>query len=331
MSTRIEWVQGVDGARGTTWNPVTGCDRVSQGCDHCYAATMARRLKAMGSPRYQRDGRPSTSGPGFGVSVHEDVITAPLRWRTPRTVFVNSMSDVFHAEVGADAIARIWAVMAATPQHTYQILTKRHGRMRSLLNSLTFRASVARAVWELAMADNTTTLPDELTWPLPNVWVGVSAETQRWADIRIPALLETRAALRFISAEPLLGPLRLAPDDHTGHDRDHHGTHTECSDCSTPEQPVAWRTQTAPPLDWVIIGGESGPDARPVDLDWIRGLRDDAHQAGAAVFIKQLGSAWARGMVGSSTGADPAHWPEDLRVQEMPTRRRPPVATGPDR
>jgi hypothetical protein len=122
-TSSIEWTD-------TTWNPTTGCDRVSPGCDRCYALTMAKRLKAMGSAHYQRDGNPATSGPGFGVSVHPDAVNEPLRWRKPRRVFVNSMSDLFHKDIPDEYIAQVFAVMAATPQHTYQILTKRHGRMR---------------------------------------------------------------------------------------------------------------------------------------------------------------------------------------------------------
>ncbi|WP_252440535.1 DUF5131 family protein [Pseudonocardia humida] len=127
--SRIEWTE-------TTWNPTTGCDRISAGCDNCYALALAKRLKAMGSAKYQADGDPRTSGPGFGVTVHDDVVTAPLRWRAPRVVFVNSMSDLFHARVPAEFVARVFEVMAATPQHTYQVLTKRATRLRRLAPDL---------------------------------------------------------------------------------------------------------------------------------------------------------------------------------------------------
>jgi hypothetical protein len=129
--TGIEWTQHV-------WNPTTGCDKVSRGCEHCYALSMAKRLKGMGSAKYQRDGDPRTSGPGFAITEHPDAVTQPLTWRQPRRVFVNSMSDLFHQGVTDKFLAQVWAVMAATPQHTYQVLTKRHGRMRSLLRSPTF-------------------------------------------------------------------------------------------------------------------------------------------------------------------------------------------------
>ncbi len=174
MSPRsaIEWTE-------TTWNPTTGCDRVSAGCDHCYALTLAKRLKAMGSMKYQADGDPRTSGPGFGVATHEDALDAPLHWRQPRLVFVNSMSDLFHARVPPEFVRRVFAVMAATPQHTYQLLTKRSSRLRRLA--------------------------PQLPWP-PNVWMGVTVEDVD-ALKRVDDLREVAAAVRFLSCEPLLAPL----------------------------------------------------------------------------------------------------------------------------
>ncbi len=165
----IEWTEA-------TWNPTTGCDRISSGCDHCYALTLAKRLKAMGTAKYQLDGDPRTSGPGFAVQMHEDVLLLPYKWGSPRVVFVNSMSDLFHARVTNDFIERVFTVMAATPRHTYQILTKRPRR-------------VAR-------------LASRLPWPA-NVWMGVSIETndESW---RADQLRLVPAAVRFISAEPLL-------------------------------------------------------------------------------------------------------------------------------
>jgi len=219
--SRIEWTE-------VTWNPTTGCDRVSTGCDHCYALTLAKRLKGMGSAKYQNDGDPRTSGPGFGVATHEQTLTAPLRWRDPRVVFVNSMSDLFHARVPAEFVARVFAVMAATPQHTYQVLTKRATRLRRLA-------------------------PD-LPWPA-NVWMGVSVEN---ADVvaRVDELRQVPAAVRFLSCEPLLGPLDGI---------DLHG------------------------IGWVIAGGESGPGARPMDPAWPAGLRDACQTARVPYFFKQWG------------------------------------------
>lgn len=166
MSSRtgIQWTE-------QTWNPVTGCDRISPGCDHCYALTLAKRLKAMGSAKYQADGDPRTSGPGFAVTVHQDALWEPLRWRKPRVVFVNSMSDVFHARVPDDFIALVFGMMAVTPQHTYQVLTKRPRRMRALLTSAKFRRLVGGATYVISDASNfRTASPGLESWPLPNVW-----------------------------------------------------------------------------------------------------------------------------------------------------------------
>ena len=305
-TTRIEWVQGEDGTRGVTWNPTTGCDRVSPGCDHCYALTMAKRLKAMGSAKYQTDGDPRTSGPGFGVAMHEDVVTEPLRWRKPRTVFVNSMSDLFHKDMSDDFLAKVFAVMALTPQHTYQILSKRHARLKSLLNASWFVNAVWAEMYVLSHGDSLRMF-DKQPWPIPGVWLGVSAEDQRWADIRIPALMQTPAAVRFVSCEPLLGPIKL----HRGHG--HCPAHDFAGGfCSGPCPDLVVPT-------WLIVGGESGRGARPMDLDWVRNLRDDGRSAGAAVFVKQLGSVWAtRHGAADRKGGDPSEWPADLRVREMP-------------
>ena len=285
--TGIEWT-------GVTWNPTTGCDRISPGCDHCYALTMAKRLKGMGQAKYQRDGDPKTSGPGFGLTVHPDALSLPLRWRKPRKVFVNSMSDLFHADVPAEFIARVFAVMAACPQHTFQVLTKRHARMKSLLNDDGFLGAIGR-YW---MYDDS--VPDEATWPgwpLPNVWLGVSVEDQKWFDIRWAALAETPATVRFISAEPLLGWIDMAFDH-------------ECGD------PPHW---TCPPVpDWVIIGGESGPGARPMKLTWAREIVKQCGWSGITPFVKQLGAVLGREFDAGPHGADWDHWPEDLRVREFP-------------
>lgn len=256
----IEWTD-------ETWNPVSGCDRVSAGCDTCYALTMARRLKAMGHPKYQRDGDPRTSGPGFGVSTHPDVLTLPLKWRKPRRIFVNSMSDLFHEAVPDGFIAQVFAVMALARQHTFQVLTKRHGRMRSLLNSGHFVAKMWGEVDKHAPGVGAQAVSMWPSMPLPNVWLGVSVENQQWADIRIPALLKTPAAVRWISAEPLLGPVILR-DDWIGAD--------------------PYR-RDEPSLDWVVTGGESGRGARPMHPRWVKDLRDQCQGAGVAYLFKQWG------------------------------------------
>lgn len=168
----IEWTEA-------TWNPTTGCDRTSPGCDHCYALTLAKRLKAMGVEKYQNDGDSRTSGPGFGLTLHPESLGIPSSWTSPRTVFVNSMSDLFHDEVPTEFIREVFAVMASTPQHSFQVLTKRSHRLRRLA--------------------------DDLEWP-SNVWMGVSVESQRY-KFRINHLREVPAAVRFLSIEPLLGHL----------------------------------------------------------------------------------------------------------------------------
>jgi protein gp37 len=232
--TTIEWSE-------ETWNPVTGCDRISPGCDHCYALSLAARLNRMGQPRYQRDGDPRTSGPGFGLTLHQDKISEPLGWRRPRVVFVNSMSDLFHKDVPVGFIADVFEVMAATPQHTYQVLTKRPKRMARVVSNV-YDASVA--LHGLGVTE-----------PLANVWLGTSIESDDYVW-RADHLRAAPAAVRFISAEPLLGPL--------------------------PSLDLAG-------VDWLIAGGESGPDHRPLDLDWVRDLRDRCAAAGVAFFFKQVG------------------------------------------
>jgi protein gp37 len=170
--TSIEWTE-------VTWNPTTGCDRVSPGCDNCYALALAKRLKAMGADKYQNDGNPVTSGPGFGVTLHEKALAQPLRWRTPKTVFVNSMSDLFHAKVPLNFVERVFEVIAATPQHTYQVLTKRSLRL--------------------------SRVADQLEWP-SNLWLGVSVENADYLH-RVDHLRATPAKVKFLSCEPLLGSL----------------------------------------------------------------------------------------------------------------------------
>lgn len=217
----IEWTEA-------TWNPTTGCDRTSPGCDNCYAMTLSKRLRAMGQPKYQNDGDPRTSGPGFRLTVHPDALDIPYGWRSPRVIFVNSMSDLFHPEVPLDFIRSVFAVMKGTPQHTYQVLTKRSKRLAQIAG--------------------------DLPWPA-NVWMGVSIESEKYA-FRIDHLRSVNAAVRFVSAEPLLGGLPSL-------------------DLSA--------------IDWLIAGGESGPNARPVQESWLQDLRDQCGAQGVAFFFKQWG------------------------------------------
>jgi protein gp37 len=294
--SEIQWTDA-------TWNPTSGCDRVSPGCDRCYAMTLAKRLKAMGSPRYQADGDPRTSGPGFGVAVHPDALDWPLRKTKPQRIFVNSMSDLFHESVPDEFIARVFAVMGLAEHHTFQLLTKRHGRMRSLLNSGAFRHAWFAARDERASRPDIQRAADRdeislrVEWPLPNLWLGVSAEDQKWFGIRWAALEETPAAVRFISAEPLLGWIDMAFDH-------------ECGD------PPHMYCPAVP--DWVIVGGESGPGARPMELEWAREIVEQCRWSGIAPFVKQLGAVRGRELGIDSHGADWDGWPEDLRVREFP-------------
>ncbi|MGW2179331.1 DUF5131 family protein [Streptomyces sp. NPDC001732] len=223
MSDRsaIEWTEA-------TWNPTTGCDRVTPGCDNCYALTLSRRLKLMGASKYQNDGDPRTSGPGFGLTIHPDALNVPLQWKAPRMVFVNSMSDLFHARVPLDFVRQVFEVIASTPQHTYQLLTKRSLRLRRIA--------------------------DRLDWP-PNLWMGVSVENRDQLD-RVDNLRTVPAAVRFLSCEPLLGPLNGLNLDGIG---------------------------------WVIAGGESGPGHRPVEEEWLIDIRDLCSAAGVPFFFKQWG------------------------------------------
>lgn len=269
--TGIQWTS-------ETWNPTTGCDRISEGCDHCYALTMAKRLKGMGQTKYQNDGDPRTSGPGFGLTVHPDALTIPTRWRKPRLIFVNSMSDLGHARVPIDFLAEVWAVMAVTPRHTYQILSKRPHRLSRALLADGFRAAMeAHALISYGFRGG-------IGWPLPNVWMGTSIELDRHRP-RADSLRETPAAVRFLSLEPLLGPLLSL--DLSG-------------------------------IDWAILGGESGAGAREMDLGWVRDLIARCREAGTAVFVKQLGSQWAHANGGLRNGGDMDDWPADLRIREFP-------------
>jgi len=248
--TSIEWSDA-------TWNPVTGCTQVSPGCDHCYAETLAERFR--GTPGHYFEH-------GFDVQLRPAKLNQPLRWRRPRRIFVNSMSDLFHDGVSDGYIAEVFAVMARAEQHTFQVLTKRHGRMHSLLSSDAFISLIDLC---LGGDGDAALFRRDVGWPLPNVWLGVSVENQQWADIRIPALLDTPAAVRFLSMEPLLGPVRL------------------------------WGTERNPSprtrvdgIDWVIVGGESGRGARPMHQEWARSLRDQCRATSVPFLFKQWGE-WA--------------------------------------
>lgn len=212
--SEIEWTE-------STWNPVTGCNKVSPGCKHCYAERMALRLQAMGQPNYQN---------GFRVTLHEHMLERPLQWKTPQLIFVNSMSDLFHEDIPLYFIQRVFDVMHRAHWHQFQVLTKRAERLMEL--------------------------NPHLIWP-ENVWMGVSVESQKYIH-RINHLSQTDAAIKFLSLEPLLGPLSQLPLTN---------------------------------IDWVIVGGESGPGARPVMREWVIEIRDNCQRVGVPFFFKQWGGA----------------------------------------
>lgn len=233
-ASSIEWTEA-------TWNPLSGCTKISPGCKNCYAERMAKRLLAMGQPRYKN---------GFKLTLHKTALGEPFRWRRPKLVFVNSMSDLFHKDVPATFIMEVFKVMSACPQHTFQILTKRSERLRELAHDLPWAS---------------------------NIWIGVSVENQDYV-YRIDDLRSVPAAIRFLSVEPLLGPIKK---------------------------------MNLKKIDWVIVGGESGPNARPMEADWVRSIRDLCKKQRVSFFFKQWG-----GVQKSRTGRllDNREW------NEMPGR-----------
>lgn len=294
QATAIEWTD-------LSWNPVHGCSKVSPGCAHCYAATL--------SLRYGQTRKPWTP-----ANVAENVTLKPHKLREPlsngkhwrglgaaaaaagkkdgQLVFVNSTSDLFHEEIPDDYIATVFGIMALAPRHTFQVLTKRPERMRDLM--------VEWKDWRQGAYAETSTMP------LPNVWLGVSIENRRFVH-RADALRDTPAAVRFISAEPLLGPLVIAGFPHNGAevDRLRQGWVPFWPDGY--QGPVLDLTE----IDWLIVGGESGPGHRPMRVEWARDLRDSARAHGTAFFLKQTG--------GARPGTRLEDLPADLQIREFPT------------
>lgn len=253
--TNIEWSEA-------TWNPVVGCTKVSAGCDHCYAETLVNRF----------------AGHNKGFPNRFDVVTQrphmlelPLKWKTPKRIFVNSLSDLFHADVPTSYVLQVFAVMSAAEHHTFQLLTKRHARMHSLLSSPDFGLDVAM------VAENEYGGSARI-WPLPNLHLVVSVEDQHWAGIRIPVLLDTPAAVRGISVEPMLGPVVLRPE----------WLHSRMCPMRS-GGPLCACIEGDTRLDWVIVGGESGKDARPMRPRWAREIRDQCLDAGVPFLFKQWG------------------------------------------
>jgi len=307
----IEWTD-------KTWNPTTGCTRVSPGCKNCYAFQLhdMRHAAHIAGKKVA----PQYAKPFKELQLFDDRLTDPLGWRKPCRVFVNSMSDLFHKDVPDEFIDRVFAVMALAPQHTFQVLTKRPERMAAYLND--YRDSKLGKMRFKDMPDGGV-----LIAPLPNVWLGTSVENQAAADERIPHLLKTPAAVRFLSCEPLLGPVDLEK-------------YLRCPSCKSfyrTQGPSlgCWDCHSA--IDWCIVGGESGPGARPCNVAWVRSIVEQCKAAGAPVFVKQLGSLpydgnrplpfntpcglkemECRFRLRDKKGGSPEEWPADLRIREFP-------------
>lgn len=283
--TKIEWTDA-------TWNPLRGCSRVSAGCMNCYAEAVANRFKGPGQPY---EGLIAKGGQWNGsIKLIPEILQAPLRWKKPRSVFVNSMSDLFHENVPFEFIAAVFAIMSVTTRHTYQVLTKRPARM------LEFFDWAREENEPLPQAEGDTIAeywPEEIPWegydncgpsfPYENIWLGVSIEDQATADERIPLLLRTPAAVRWVSAEPLLGPVEInfigCPE--CGHSKNYWAPNfTICRNCGNEVASPPENT-----IDWVVVGGESGKNARPMQLDWVRSLRDQCLDTGTPFFFKQWG------------------------------------------
>jgi protein gp37 len=309
MPTPIEWTE-------ETWNPTRGCSRVSEGCRNCYAEKQALRFSANGQPfqgfTTKVNGHAAWTG---RVELIEKRLEEPLHWKRPRRVFVNSMSDLFHESLPDAAIDRVVAVMARCPQHTFQILTKRPDRMRAYITA-GFGFYARRRVQDV-LKPVYWRLADRLiyNWPLPNVWLGVSVEDQATADSRIPVLLKTPSAVRFVSYEPALGLIDFRNiregtiDALSGSDFD--------QITSPPLRRTSDKRRNLPPLDWVIVGGESGPGARPFDIEWARSVINQCRLYGVACFVKQIG-ACSGVVTAHHKGGNPDEWPPDLRVREYP-------------
>lgn len=296
-ATGIQWTDSV-------WNPgIYGCDEVSPGCANCYAAVFAHRLAAMGDERYAGLTRPVPAGGRTWtgeVRIGKGDLLAPLHWRKPRRVFVNSMSDLFHESVPDEHLDRVFAIMLLAHQHTFQILTKRPERMRAYLAGGGRGYSLELFTRWLNAAPPGSKLPkgDLISaGVLTNVWLGTSAEDQARADERIPILLDTPAAVRFVSYEPALGPVDF---------RKHLGVE-------------AAHDELRGLLHWLIVGGESGPRARPFDLAWARSTVAQCREAGVAAFYKQGGAS--NRCPHSSHGGHFECFPADLQVREFPAVR----------
>jgi len=335
--TKIEWTHRPD-TKAESWNFLAGCTKVSPGCKNCYALRDSWRIVHAEKHPERYDGVVMKSPRGKlmwtgVVNLSEYALLRPLHWRKPRTVFVASMSDLFHPSVPFEFIIQAFAVMALTPKHIYQVLTKRAKRMREFFTlyelsdlwywrdriyhghgpgeGIRLEGDIEIDTHPNNPAFTHTTILEhepEPTWPLPNVWLGVTAEDQQRANERIPDLLEIQATVRFVSIEPMLEHVDLIP--------------TGALQVSAIDGEV-WNSR----VDWIVSGGESGHDARPMDLAWTRDLITQCQGADVPVFVKQLGTRWAK-KLGQPTsrfspypgrkGQNIEAWPKDLRVREFP-------------
>lgn len=300
--THIEWCDA-------TWNPITGCTVTSPGCTNCYAMRLAgTRLKH--HPSRKGLTQMTKAGPVWTgeVRLNEEWLLQPLMWKKPRRIFVCAHGDLFHENVRDEWIDKVFAVMALCPQHTFQVLTKRAHRMSAYINA---SWENDRINCEAGMMIDWLHM-HEIEWPLPNVWLGVSVEDQTRANERIPHLLETPAAVRFVSAEPLLGPIDFTNIDLTPSERSHaepsgltrvNALTGEYADDENGAIPGII-DDPDPRINWIIVGGESGPNARDMDPEWAREIRDDCKAVGTALFVKQM--------------ARKSPIPADLRIREFP-------------
>lgn len=333
----IEWTE-------KTWNPIVGCSHVSDGCKFCYAEKTDHRIRGVAGELW----KPWTANNAtYNVRTMRERFELPLQWKTPALIFVNSMSDLYHDLVSRDDRAELWAIMAGAQQHLFQVLTKREDLLAEETNDRTFWELVSEKFWARWKSRGGGPVSDRIAhWPPPNVWVGVSAETQKDLDRRTPKLLAATVAVRFLSLEPCLEALDLRP-----------WLGMRCGSCQGDGRKVGWielgrsydnghfegdpsggpcgpmEARGAPGVDWVIMGGESGTKAlaRPFDIEWMRSARDQCSMAGVPFFAKQLG----RNPFDETTfrpfkffyeldqakGDDPSEWPADLQgCRAMPAR-----------
>lgn len=302
--SKIEWTDA-------TWNPVRGCTKISPGCKHCYAETFAERWRGIPGHPYEQ---------GFDLRLVPEKLDEPLKWKKPRRIFVNSMSDLFQDGVPFEYIAEVFSIMALAHWHTFQVLTKRPKRMLEFASR--YDIGLLQPFIQMQNGGGISTKPVfnaldrkrrdgiEWTWPLPNVWLGVSAENQKYFDERVELLGLTPAAVRFISIEPMLEDIDTGNAFDEPPEDSHYGK-----------------------IGWVIVGGESGPGARPFNIQWARSVVQQCKAAGVACFVKQMGSkpVWEHIVPGCSVresmeplllkdrkGGSMEEWPEDLRVREFP-------------